>query len=79
MAECTHKAGIIASLEAAVEKHLATIAECESRIREDEMRRRMLHNTIQELKGEQERGGRCVCVRKYIVMIHCPSFVQPFL
>ena len=32
--------------------HLQTIAECKTRIREDEMLRRKLHNTIQELKGE---------------------------
>ena len=31
---------------------MQTIAECKARIREDEMIRRRLHNTIQELKGE---------------------------
>ncbi len=51
MTESSQKSSTIASLEGAVQDHLATIAECNSRIRGDEMTRRKLHNTIQELKG----------------------------
>ena len=51
MADNRQKSEAIASLEDAVKRHLATIAECEARIREDETTRRKLHNTIQELKG----------------------------
>ena len=52
-AESAHKSDIIASLEEEVRKHLATIAECEGKIREDEKTRKKLHNTIQELKGQR--------------------------
>ena len=52
MAESSRKSDTISKLELEVESHLATIAECEARRREDETIRRQLHNTIQELKGQ---------------------------
>ena len=52
IADALAKAGEIARLQGEVEQHLATIAECQARLREDETMRRRLHNTIQELKGE---------------------------
>ena len=44
---------MIDRLESEVASHLKTISDCQQRIREDEMVRRRLHNTIQELKGMQ--------------------------
>ena len=49
--ESAQKSREISRLEGEVASHLQTIAECKARIREDEMVRRKLHNTIQELKG----------------------------
>ena len=49
--ESALKSREIFRLEGEVATHLQTIAECKARIREDEMVRRRLHNTIQELKG----------------------------
>ena len=51
----------IGSLEAEVRSHTATIAENRARIRMDEMTRRKLHNTIQELRG-QECGSAILCL-----------------
>ena len=50
--ESAGKSQVIERLEGEVADHLKTIAECKERTREDEMVRRRLHNTIQELKGE---------------------------
>lgn len=52
IADALAKAEEIARLQGEVEQHLSTIAECQARLREDETMRRRLHNTIQELKGE---------------------------
>ena len=49
--ESAQKSREISRLEGEVASHLQIIAECKARIREDEMVRRKLHNTIQELKG----------------------------
>ena len=51
MSESVTRGEEIASLQRALQSHLATIADCQARNREDETHRRMLHNTIQELKG----------------------------
>ena len=59
IAENLAKAEEIARLQSEVNRHLSTIAECRERIQEDEMTRRKLHNTIQELKGV--RGAALVC------------------
>ncbi len=50
--ESARKSATIASLEEEVRRHLATIAEANAHIRDDEQLRRKLHNTIQELKGQ---------------------------
>jgi hypothetical protein len=49
--ESAQKSREISRLEGEVASHSQTIAECKARIRDDEMVRRKLHNTIQELKG----------------------------
>ena len=50
--ESAEKSKTIAQLEEAVQAYLQTIAEYETRRRQDEATRRHLHNTIQELKGQ---------------------------
>jgi len=55
--ESASKSTTIATLEREVKGHLATIAEANSRIRDDELLRRKLHNTIQELKGEGQASA----------------------
>ena len=54
MEESAGKSATIAALEKEVKRHLTTITEANSRIRDDELLRRKLHNTIQELKGEEK-------------------------
>ena len=52
MEESACKSATIASLEENVRRHLDTIGEANAHIREDELLRRKLHNTIQEMKGQ---------------------------
>ena len=42
---------MIATMKTAIQQHLTTISNCEEKLREEESVRRVLHNTIQELKG----------------------------
>ena len=49
--ENQRQAETIKSLEEAVKKHLASIEQLEEKLRQEESQRRVLHNTIQELKG----------------------------
>ena len=58
LSESRHKSEVIAQLEGERETLQAAIEECQQRLREDESQRRKLHNTIQELRGEQGVRGR---------------------
>ena len=59
MADNAIKSEIISLKEAEVQAHVATIAEYKAKIMDDEMTRRKLHNTIQELRGQGARCGSC--------------------